>query len=76
MKKKLCALIVSLLPIVSQAQAMEIDCWSGRQNIYHGIGVEVTYGDGFLFFKEKSTGRMIYVSSDCVVKYYKSNRHK
>lgn len=74
MKEIICTIILSLFTTVSQA--MEIDCWSGLQNIYHGIGKDVAYGDGYLFFEEVKTGKTLYVNGDCVVKYYKISPHK
>lgn len=74
--KFLIAFIIILSSFPSISQGMEIDCWSDYKNIYHGIGQDVFYGDGFLFFKEPSTGKSVYVYGDCLVKFYAPKMEK
>jgi len=62
--------ILSLFLFSFQAHAAEIICFSSNAKVtYRHYTDDVRIAQGFYIFHEQSTGKLVYISGDCVVKY-------
>ena len=59
---------ICLLLISFQVLAERIKCFSNGTVIYNDVGKNLKYGDGILVFKETKSGKIVFISADCVVR--------
>lgn len=66
-------LLYATLLLSSLSYAGTIDCYNGGQNIYHGKGHHIMYGDNWIAFERD--GSEVVIFGSCVAKESLPRKH-